>query len=45
MLVKKIHEDTQHNQENQAQNEYIRRQLGSFLKQKQKMNEETLQSK
>ena len=44
MLVKKIHEDAQHNQETQAQNKYLRKQLGSFLKQKQKVNEETYQS-
>ena len=44
MLLKKIHEDSQHNQETQAQNEYLQKQLGSFLKQKQKMNEEPLQS-
>jgi len=43
--VKKIHEDAQHNQETQAQNEYLRKQLGSFLKQKQKVSEETYQSK
>jgi len=34
MLAKKIHEDTQRNQETQAQNEYLRRQFGSVLKQK-----------
>ena len=41
IMMRKIHEG---NQETQAQNEYLRRQLGSFLKQKQKVNEETLQS-
>ena len=44
MLMKKIHEDAQNNYETQAQNEYLRKQLGSFLKQKQKLNEEPLQS-
>ena len=34
MLAKNIHEDTQYNQETQAQNEYLRKQLGSVLKQK-----------
>ena len=43
LLEKKIQEDTQRNQETQAQNEYLRKQLGSVLKQKQKMNEETFQ--
>ena len=43
-LVSKVHEDSQKEQETRAQNEYLRKQLGSFLKQKQKMNEETLQS-
>jgi len=43
MLVKKIHEDAQHHQETQAQNEYLWKQLGSFLKQKQKLNKETYQ--
>ena len=41
MLVKKIHKDAQHNQETQAQNECLQKQLGSFLKQKPKVNEET----
>ena len=44
MLSKKIQEDTQRNQETQAQNEYLRKQLGTILKQKQKMSEETFQS-
>ena len=44
LLSKKIQEDTQRNQETKAQNEFLRRQLGTVLKQKQKMNEETLQS-
>ena len=34
LLVKKIQDDTQRNQETQAQNEYLRRQLGTVLKQK-----------
>jgi len=41
---KKIQEDTQKNQESHAENEYLRKQLGSVLKQKQKLNEDTLQS-
>ena len=43
-LASKIREDSQRNQEAQAQNDYLRKQLGSFLKQKQKLNEDTLQS-
>ena len=43
-LANKIREDSQKQQEAQAQNEYLRKQLGSVLKQKQKLNEETLQS-
>jgi len=43
-LSKKIQEDAQKNQETQAQNEYLRKQLGYVLKQKQKLNEDTLQS-
>ena len=43
-LVSKIREDSQRNHEAQAQNEYLRKQLGSFLKQRQKLNEDTLQS-
>ena len=43
-LASKIREDSQRNQEAQAQNEYLRKQLGSFMKRKQRMNEETLQS-
>ena len=41
-LAIKIREDSQRNQEAQAQNEYLRKQLGSFLKQKQKLHEDTL---
>jgi len=44
LVAQKIQEDTQRNQETKAQNEFLRRQLGTVLKQKQKMNEETLQS-
>ena len=43
MLAKKIQEDTEQNQETQAQNEYLRKQLGIVLKQKQKTSEETFQ--
>ena len=41
-LARKIQEDSQKNQETQAQNEYLRKPLGSALKQKQKLNEDTL---
>jgi len=44
LLLRKISEGTQHNQETQAQNKYLRKQLGSFFKQKQQVNEEPLQS-
>ena len=40
-LVSKVREDSQRQQETRAQNEYLRKQLGSFMKQKQKMNKET----
>ena len=43
-FASKIREDWQKNLETQAQNKYLRKQLGSVLKQKQKLNEETLQS-
>jgi len=43
-LASKIREDSQRHQEAQVQNEYLRKQLGSVLKQKQKLNEDTLQS-
>ena len=43
-LSTKIQEDSQKNQETQAQNEYLRKQLGSILKQKQKLNGDTLQA-
>jgi len=42
LFLKKINEDSQHNQETKAQNEYLRKQLGAFLKQNQKNNEEPL---
>ena len=35
-MSKKIQEDAQTNQETQEQNEYLRKQLGSVLKHKQK---------
>ena len=44
LLSKKIQEDSRRNQETQAQNEYFRKQLGTVLKQKQKVSEETFQS-
>jgi len=34
ILAKKIQEDTQWNQETEAQNKYLRKQLGSVMKQK-----------
>ena len=43
-LVSKSKEDLQRNQEVQAQNEYLQKQLGAFLKKKQQANEEPLQS-
>jgi len=43
-LSRKVQEDSQKKQETQAQNEYLRKQLGSVLKQKQKLNEDTFQS-
>ena len=43
-LSRKIQEDSQKTQGTQAQNEYLRKQLGSVLKQKQKLNEDTFQS-
>jgi len=45
LLLKKISQDFEHNQDTKAQNEYLRKQLGAFLKQKQKNNEESLQLK
>ena len=44
MLMKKINEDTQCDQETKGQNEYLRKQHGVFFKQKQKVNEEPLKS-
>ena len=43
-LASKIRVDSQRNQEAQAQNEYMRKQLGLVLKKKQKLNEDTLHS-
>ena len=43
-LSSKIQEDSQKQQETQAQNEYLRKKLGSDLKQKQTLNEDPLQS-
>jgi len=43
ILMKKINEDAQSDQETKAQNEYLRKQLGAFLKQKEKVNNEPLQ--
>jgi len=40
-VLKSNHEITSANQELKAQNEYLRKQLGTFLKQKQKLNEES----
>ena len=36
LLSKKVQDDAQKNQETQEQNEYLRKQLGSVLKHKQK---------
>jgi len=44
VVLKNNHEITSSNQELKAQNEYLRKQLGTFLKQKQKMNEEPVYS-
>ena len=33
ILIRKINEDAQHDQELKAQNEYLRRQMGEFIKQ------------
>ena len=43
-LVSKSSEDSQRNQEIRAQNEYLQKQLGAFLKQKQQATEEPLHS-
>ena len=43
MLMKNINEDSQQNQETKAQNEYLRKQLSAFMKQKQVIHEEPLQ--
>ena len=42
-VLKSNHEITSSNQELKAQNEYLHKQLGPFLKQKQKMCEESVQ--
>ena len=44
MLLKKIHEDCQHNPDTKAESDYLWKQLGAFLKEKKKINEEPLQS-
>jgi len=44
ILVSKSREYSQRNQEIRAQNEYLQKQLGAFLKQKQQANEEPLHS-
>ena len=44
LLMRKLNEGIQHDQELQSQNEYLGKQLGVVLKQKQKVNEEPLQS-
>ena len=42
-LSRKIQEDAQKDQESQAQNKYLQKQLDSYLKQNQQANEEPLQ--
>jgi len=42
--MKVLSEENQREQEIKAQNEYLRKQLGVFLKKKQQANEEPLQS-
>jgi len=44
MLLKQINEDAQCDQETKAQNEYLRKEPSAFLKQKQKVNKEPLQT-
>jgi len=44
ILMKTLSEEVQREQETKAQNEYLRKQLGAFVKQKQQANEEPLQS-
>jgi len=41
-FVGKRREDSQRNQQIQAQNQYLQKQLGAYLKQKQQANEEPL---
>ena len=43
-ILKSNHETTSSNQELKAQNEHLRKQLGTFLKQKQKLNEVSFSS-
>jgi len=45
LLMRKLNEGAPCDQELQAKNEYLRKQLGAVLKQKLKVNEEPLQSK
>ena len=44
ILTSKNNEDTQRDQELKAQNEYLKKQLGAFLKKKQKMYAEPTRS-
>jgi len=44
ILMETLSQKAQCEQETKAQNEYLRKQLGAFLKQKQQANEEPLQS-
>jgi len=42
LLMRKHNEGVQHDQELQAQNEYLRKNLGAILEQKQNVNKEPL---
>ena len=42
ILMKVLSEEAQRERETKTQNEYLRKQLGAFLKQKQQANEEPL---
>ena len=44
ILIKVLSEEAQRERETKTQNEYLRKQLGAFLKQKQQANEDPLQS-
>jgi len=44
ILMKVLSEEAQRERETKTQNEYLRKQLGAFLKQKQQANEDPLQS-